>query len=212
MSKTILFDLDGTLIDSTPAILEGFDVCFSENHRAVPSEEKILSLIGYPLDIMFIELGIQKRDIERFVLSYKKHYRKIANQMTTLLPNAKEAIELASSFATIGVVTTKTGRYSDELLIHLGVREHFKVLIGREDVINPKPHAEPILKALTHLKADKNSSFMIGDTNLDIQSSFSAGIKPIGVLTGYDKNMDKYNIVLKRDSLGAVEYIKEIEI
>ncbi len=210
MNKTILFDLDGTLIDSTPAILEGFDICFNENYTPVPNEDKILSLIGYPLDIMFIELGIEEKKIEKFILSYKKHYRKISNQMTTLLPNAKEAIELASSFATIGVVTTKTGRYSDELLIHLGVREHFKVLIGREDVINPKPNAEPILKALTHLKANKKSSFMIGDTNLDVESSFNAGIKPIGVLTGYDKNMDKHNIILKEDSLGAVKYIKEI--
>ena len=210
MNKTILFDLDGTLIDSTPAILEGFDVCFNENSIPVPNEDKILSLIGHPLDVMFIELGIEEKKIEKFVISYKQHYRKISNQMTTLLPNAKEAIELANSFATIGVVTTKTGRYSDELLIHLGVRKYFKILIGREDVINPKPHAEPILKALTHLKANKESSFMIGDTNLDIESSFSAGIKPIGVLTGYDKNMDKHNIILKKDSLGAVKYIKEI--
>lgn len=205
---TILFDLDGTLIDSTPAILESFEISYSENQTKLPNEEDILALIGYPLDVMFEKLNIEQNRVDDFVMSYKKHYRKISNQKTTLLPFAKEAIELASSFATLGVVTTKTGRYSDELLVHLGVREHFNVLIGRENVTNPKPHAEPILKAIDILKSKRESTFMVGDTYMDIESAFNAKVTPIGVLTGYDKNIDKYDIVIKEDSLKAVEYIK----
>jgi len=203
---TILFDLDGTLIDSTDAILEGFEVAFNANNSEKPNDESIKELIGYPLDLMFKTLGVSDNLIDKHVLDYKMHYRKISTQKTTLLPNAKEAIELASSFATLAVVTTKTARYSKELLEHLEVFHHFKALVGREDVTNPKPHEEPILKALNILDRESKNCFMIGDTNLDTISAKNANIKSIGVLTGYDKNLEAD--IIKKDALEAIEYLK----
>jgi len=74
---TILFDLDGTLIDSTEVILESFEVSFREK-------------------------------IQPIIQSYKKHYRTISREKTTLLPYAREALEEAKEFAILGIVTTKT--------------------------------------------------------------------------------------------------------
>ena len=145
MKSIILFDLDGTLIDSTEAILEGFRVSFEKFGKAVPDDELIKAQIGKPLEEMYQILGVEKALIDNIVHTYKMHYRTIHREKTTLLPNAKKAIIEASKFATLGIVTTKTGKYSMEILEHLGLMCYFETLIGREHVIYPKPHAEPIL-------------------------------------------------------------------
>jgi phosphoglycolate phosphatase len=207
--RVILFDLDGTLIDSTEAILEGFRVTFEKFNKSYPGDEKVKKLIGLPLEIMFFKLGINE-NIEEFVNNYKMHYRKVSTQKTKLLPFSKEAILKASKFAKLGIVTTKTARYSRELLEHFGLMKYFEVLIGREDVINPKPHPEPILKALYLLKADKENAFMIGDTCLDIVSAKEAGIKAVGVKWEYDENLKDCAEIIKENVLEAVEFIEKL--
>lgn len=208
---TILFDLDGTLIDSTEAILQSFEHVFALHQDTPRQRQKIKSLIGHPLDFMFEHLGVPKDDVETYVKAYKEKYKQINRQMTHLLPNAKEAIEHASTFATLGVVTTKTGEYSVELLEHLGVMKYFKVLIGREHVINPKPHPEPILKAIHALKCDPHHTWMIGDTNLDINSATKAKIKAVAVKCGYGDNNELHRCCefVKNDAFEAVQFIEK---
>ncbi len=152
----ILFDLDGTLIDSTEAILESFAVAFKTFDTPVPEDEIIKAEIGHPLDIMFATLGVEACKVDAHIQAYKMHYRKISCAKTVLLPEAREAVELASQHAVLGVVTTKTAKYSIELLEHMGLMSYFDVLVGREDVEYPKPHPEPILKALSKLQSDTN--------------------------------------------------------
>lgn len=206
----ILFDLDGTLIDSTEAILESFHHSFDVHSIIRPDDEHIKSLIGYPLDIMYAELGIASDDIDELIFTYKEHYREISREKTTLLSNAKEAIELAKGFATLGIVTTKTARYSRELMEHFGVMHHFDVLIGREDVQNPKPHAEPIQKALQAMDAKGREVWMIGDTKLDLISAKEANVNSIAVLSGYDtlETLKRFTNVILNDSLEAALYLQ----
>lgn len=182
---TILFDLDGTLIDSTEAILESFGVAFGSFGDEIPSDELIKAQIGYPLDVMFVTLGVASERASEYVEAYKQHYRKISCAKTVLLPYAKESLELASKYATLGVVTTKTAKYSIELLEYNDIMHYFSVLVGREDVQNPKPHPEPILKALSKLQIDTKDVWMIGDTCMDIVSAKSANIQGIAVTSGY---------------------------
>jgi len=207
---TILFDLDGTLIDSTEAILDGFEVAFKTFNLPPRSEEEIKALIGYPLDVMFERLNAPKELNEKLVTAYKLHYRKISTQKTKLLPFALEAIEEASKIATLGIVTTKTAKYSKELMEHFGVMDKFEVLIGREDVTHPKPHPEPILKAIHKLNSQKEKTFMIGDTCLDILSATSAEVTPIAVYSGYatKEELEKCATIIKKDALEAVEWIE----
>ncbi|WP_457748246.1 HAD family hydrolase [Sulfurimonas sp.] len=207
----ILFDLDGTLIDSTEAILESFHKAFDLHNALHPSDESIKALIGHPLDVMFSELGINQEKVWDYVTTYKEHYREISTQKTELLSNAKEAVNLASEFASLGIVTTKTGKYSQVLMEHFGLMNKFKVLIGREHVQNPKPHAEPIYKALEAFNIQNNEGlWMIGDTQLDLVAAKNAGINSIGVLSGYDneETLKQFTDVIFSDSLEAVEYLK----
>ncbi|MDD3475651.1 MAG: HAD family hydrolase [Sulfurimonas sp.] len=206
----ILFDLDGTLIDSTDAILESFHHSFSKHGHECKKDKDIKALIGYPLDIMFENLGIEKKEIWDMVATYKERYREISTQKTELLKNAREAVLLAKKFATLGIVTTKTAQYSKELMQHFDLMQYFEVLIGREDVQNPKPHAEPILKALDKMDTKNREIWMIGDTKLDIIAAKNANINSIAVLSGYDdlETLKKFTNVIFNDALEATFYLQ----
>ena len=213
MKKTILFDLDGTLIDSTEAIVLSFFDVYDRFGFKKPNVEDIKRLIGHTLEDMFLSLGIEdSRVIKESVLSYKKFYRQRALEMTTLLPGASEAIEVASKIADLGIVTTKTGRYSKDLLEHFGVMSSFKTLIGREHVAHPKPHPEPIQKALEEINKDSKNCWMIGDTKLDLICAKRAGVKPVAVLSGYGKKdeLKKYSDTIFSNSLEAVKWIENL--
>lgn len=205
----ILFDLDGTLIDSTEAILESFAKAFEKFGVPKPCDELIKAEIGYPLDVMFPTLGVAEDEIMEYVKAYKEHYREISCLKTVLLPDAREAVLLAKKYATLGVVTTKTAKYSIELLEYMGLMEHFEVLVGREDVTYPKPHPEPILKALSKLQSDTKEYWMIGDTPMDILSAQSANIDSVAVTCGYGslESLEKCTDNIYETALEAVKFI-----
>jgi phosphoglycolate phosphatase len=206
---TILFDLDGTLIDSTEAILESFHHTYDLQGRPRPDDAAIKALIGYPLDVMYRRLGIEEEMVWTFVDAYKAHYRRISTAKTVLLESARAAVEEASAFARLGIVTTKTGRYSRELLEHFGVMHHFEVLIGREDVEHPKPHPEPIERAVRQMASEKGRCWMIGDTRLDVEAAQNAAIGCVAVTSGYDsyEQLSTMTSDIEENALAAVRRI-----
>jgi len=214
LENIILFDLDGTLIDSTDAIVSTFHHSFEKmNFDFQGNDEDIKSLIGYPLEIMFMELGVEQELAWDFVDTYKQRYKTISTTKTLLLENAIEALEVASKFARLSIVTTKTGKYTIPLLEHFGILKYFEIVTGREHVENPKPHPEPILKTLEQMNLSKTSNiWMIGDTHLDILCANSAGVNSVAVLCGYGKEEDLKELTsfISKNSLEAVKLIEEV--
>ncbi len=213
-SKIVLFDLDGTIIDSTEAILESFEKAYASFGVDVPADEKIKSLIGLPLDVMFVKLGVDEAEAMAYVKAYKEHYRTIHTQKTVLLPNAKEAIEFAHGYARLGIVTTKTSEYSRTLLLeHFDLMKYFDVLIGREDVEHPKPDPEPVLKALNALGLRFGQvAYMVGDTDADMLAAEEAEIGCVGVLSGYmsKEELSSCADFITVDALEAVKLIEKV--
>lgn len=204
---TILFDLDGTLINSTSAILESFYHALKAHGYARPLEREITSRIGHPLQTMFGALGVEAGKIDSVVATYKAHYRTVATQKTSLLPRADEAVIFASKFGALGVVTTKTSRYSREILEHLGIAKYFKTIVGFEDTKEHKPHPEPVLKALQDLgAADLSAAWLIGDTQLDVLAAGAAKINAYAVTSGYESraSLEAFTQNIKPSALDAV--------
>ena len=209
----ILFDLDGTLIDSTDAIVSTFYHSFKVmNYDFKGNDEDIKNLIGYPLNVMYKELGIEESKTWDFVDAYKNRYKVISTKKTKLLENAIEAVKLASSIARVSIVTTKTRKYTIPLLEHLELIEHFEIVTGYECVENHKPHPEPILKTLNDMSIDNihENIWMIGDTKLDLIAAKNANVKSIGVLCGYgsEKELFEHTNIVKKDALDAILHIK----
>ena len=214
-NKIILFDLDGTLIDSTDAIVSTFYHSFKElNFNFKGNDKTIKSLIGYPLDIMYKELGVEESKVWDFVDAYKNRYKIISKEQTTLLKDAYEAIYEASLFARVSVVTTKTRMYTMPLLEHFNIAQFFEIITGRENVQNPKPHPEPILITLEQMNYDENlhDVWMIGDTKLDLIAASSANVNSIGLLCGYGEleELEKYTKFIEKDAISAVNFLKNL--
>ncbi|HHP5679695.1 TPA: HAD family hydrolase [Campylobacter jejuni] len=212
MNKTILFDLDGTLIDSTDAILNSFQGAFKALGLTSKNNEEIKNLIGYPLEQMFRMLYPDKVNLSKeFVLAYREIYAQIYLEQTTLLPKAKEALELGSEIADLGIVTTKGGKFTPILLDYLRVKKFFKTLITLEDVTNPKPSSEPIILALKGLNKTQENAYMIGDIILDIQAAISANITPLALTCGYgNENELKAHSMVFLNAYEAVNYIARL--
>ncbi|EAH4905823.1 HAD family hydrolase [Campylobacter jejuni] len=212
MNKTILFDLDGTLIDSTDAILNSFQGAFKALGLTSKNNEEIKNLIGYPLEQMFRMLYPDKVNLSKeFVLAYREIYAQIYLEQTTLLPKAKEALELGSEIADLGIVTTKGGKFTPILLDYLRVKKFFKTLITLEDVTNLKPSSEPIILALKGLNKTQENAYMIGDTILDIQAAISANITPLALTCGYgNENELKAHSMVFLNAYEAVNYIARL--
>jgi phosphoglycolate phosphatase len=211
MQKILLFDLDGTVIDSTEAIVESFLRTFKHFGVEAPEPQTILPQIGHPLFDMFVNLGVDSAKAQEYVLEYKKNYQQVHTKKTKLLPGAKEAIELADkSGARMGVVTTKTGKFAIELLEHFGVMHYFEVLIGSEDVKKHKPDPEPLEKALELMGVTKrNSVYMIGDTCMDMQAAQNAGVEGVAVEFKYS-SLDALKVCSKVVKCCIFEAVKDI--
>ena len=189
--RIVLFDLDGTLIDSTTAIVESFYAAFDRHALKKPPPPAITALIGNPLSVMFESLGVPAAQVAEVIESYKTHYRAVCFDKTTLIDTAREALAHAAQHAKLGVVTTKTSQYSRELLAHFGIADAFDTIVGFDDVSRPKPDAEPLLLALKKLDFTDEAVFMVGDTPIDLQAAHNAAaalghrVTPVAVQGAY---------------------------
>ena len=210
--KILLFDLDGTLIDSTEAILESFLIAASNYDLDLQKrEEEIRQSIGMPLKDMFLKMGIPQEKLQECVGVYRHHYQERFLQKTSLLPKVKELIEGLPKSYMKGIVTSKSHFFSEKILQNFKMLNNFFTLVGIDDVVEPKPSAEPILKALEGLKYDCSRVFMIGDTMFDMQAAKNAGIVGIGVNGLYQNDLHQYTNFVFENMEDALTYIHGIE-
>lgn len=184
MIKAVLFDLDGTLIDSTEAIVDCFYHTFDVLGAPLPERQQIVSTISLTLEHQFSLLI--DHDPYECARIYREKYFRVAPEMTLLHGGAQTILERCGRRGyQMGFVTSKLRQASELLLNHLGVLHHFSVRIGPDDVDQPKPHPEPILKALDLLALRPVDAIYLGDTPLDVRASQAAGVRCVALTTGY---------------------------
>lgn len=185
MITAVTYDLDGTLIDSTDAIVHCFMKACDDLGLTRPAREDVVRTIGHILEDQFRLLTEGNPEVcaER----YRAHYREACRPMTTLLPGAREALERARAAGLrIGFASSKRRTFSEMILEHLGVLDFFEVRLGPEDVTHPKPHPEAVLKALAGFGAAADEMFFVGDTHFDVTAAANAGVRCLCVTTGYN--------------------------
>ncbi len=184
MIKAVAFDLDGTLIDSTEAIVHSFFHTFDVLGRPRPPRNAVVDSIGYTLEQQFAQLtDVDPNECTRI---YREEYARICCDMTFLLPGAKESLRLFSDAGLrLGFASSKRKKFCEIILRHLEVLDYFSVRIGPDEVTHPKPHPEAVLYAAKLLEVSPRELFFIGDTHFDVLAARAAGVRCLCVTTGY---------------------------
>ncbi|PZG41899.1 hydrolase [Spongiactinospora gelatinilytica] len=190
MTKVVIFDLDGTLIDTPNAIVAAFNATFTGAGLPEREAAAIRKTIGLPLERAFGDLtGVPLTDpaIAGFVAGYQAHFR------GTILPKAAELVfpgvadgltRLAGLGITLTVATSKFHRSAVDILTAAGLRDHFEMVVGADQVTRPKPDAESSVIILEALGASPEDALVVGDTTHDLLMARAAGIRSVAVTYG----------------------------
>ncbi|MGJ9457599.1 pyrophosphatase PpaX [Oceanobacillus sp. CF4.6] len=177
--RTILFDLDGTLIDTNELINASFRHTF-EHYKLAFTPDEILEFNGPPLIETFQKIDPEKAD--RMVATYREHNLSEHDNYVTAFPQVIETLEeLLKREIKLGIVTTKMTKSVNMGLTLTGLDRFFDTIITFDHVSRPKPHAEPVLKAMESLQADPATTLMVGDNHHDIESGKNANVQTAGV-------------------------------
>ncbi|WP_407270717.1 pyrophosphatase PpaX [Radiobacillus sp. PE A8.2] len=178
--RTILFDLDGTLIDTNELIIASFTHTLQMHADRVYDRKEILEFIGPPLVDSF--KLVDPLQVETMVNTYREH--NLANHDSYVLayPTVVDTLtKLKQAGFQLGIVTTKVKSTALRGMKLTGIEDMFETIIGLEDVTHAKPHPEPIMKALKQLDAQASTTLMVGDNYHDIEAGKNAGTKTAGV-------------------------------
>jgi pyrophosphatase PpaX len=182
---TLLFDLDGTLIDSIRLILDSYHHTLQVHGLPPRTDEEWLQGVGIPLRVVFAELAQHPGHLEQLIATYRDY--NLAHHDTQVLPyvGAPELIrQVKSAGFRTGLVTSKNRPGAIRGLTLAGIVDHFDVLVCADDVTHPKPHPEPVLMALKTLDVLPGEALFVGDSVHDMASGRSAGVSTAAVLWG----------------------------
>ncbi len=189
--RLIMFDMDGTLIDTQARISEHMGAAFASLNLPPPSPEEVRSIIGLSLPVAVGQLaGTEDVDlVEGIVGQYKAFYRASLEHdidREPLYPGARDALERLKlqPDTILGVATGKGLSGVTRILGNHGIAGHF-VTLQTPDHNPSKPHPGMLLRAMAETGAEPASTVMVGDTTYDMELARAAGCRAIGVSWGY---------------------------
>ncbi|UCD70632.1 MAG: HAD family hydrolase [Syntrophobacterales bacterium] len=183
--KGVIFDLDGTLIDSYEAIYIGLEEVF--NHFSIPlfPFQQLGKYLGGSLEEI-LKPFLTPRQIERAIPVFRQKYLEIYLDKTSLLQGAKDVIEeLFRRSIRLAVASNKSGIFCRKLLSHLGIDHFFTTIMGVGDGSRPKPFPDMVNAVIIDLGLHPNEIIMVGDTVEDIKAGKAAGIDVYALGNGY---------------------------
>ncbi len=192
MMTLVLFDCDGTIVDSQHLIVASMSAAFEGAGLEIPPRPAVLSIVGLSL-IPAIRRLLPAQTDDRLAASLAEKYKAAFRDLRAdpmnhepLYPGARDVIEaLAGREGTVlGVATGKSRRGVDALFEREGLADLFATIQTADDHPS-KPHPSMIHRALAETGADVADAVMLGDTTYDIEMAVAAGVVPIGVSWGY---------------------------
>ncbi len=187
MYKLAIFDFDGTLVDSTPGIVDVMKIVIDEYKFEPKMLDEWSLLVGVPLPKQ-MEIILPDRDAD-FHLEVANRYRAISDTMAVeICPPFADMMPmletLQSEGVTITIATSKRRNLVEVVLDHHKITDMFKMVVGAQDVTNHKPHPESVHQTIQKLGIPIAETVVIGDSVFDLDMARNAGADAIGVTTG----------------------------
>ena len=185
----VIFDMDGTLIDSQNDITASINYVRATNHTLEPlSSAFVVEAINRDqrnLAKLFYDTE-EYHDSDRIV--FEAHYHKQCTESAIVYDGIKELIEeLHKRGVKMGVATNAPSQFADRMLEHVGIAKYFERIVGADMVALPKPDPEMLQVTLEHVLFDStvDKAFMVGDNSKDIEAGFRAGTTSVFATWGF---------------------------
>jgi pyrophosphatase PpaX len=181
--RTVLFDLDGTLIDSGAMILASFrHATRTVLRREIPDEQLVAAVGGSSIQAQMRTFDPDR--VDELVRVYREHNATLHDELEAF-PGVHDLLErLQGQGRRLGIVTAKRRQTVQLAFDRLGIEEFFDAVVTTDDTDNHKPHPEPVLLALEQLDSEPSEAAFVGDSPFDVQAGKAAGVFTVGVSWG----------------------------
>lgn len=178
--KTVLFDLDGTLLDTNELIIQTFLVTLEAYYPGKYTRDDIIPHMGMILPKQMELFGPEH--VDALVQSYRENNVRMHDELVREFPYVREVITgLAAKGTQMGIVTSKQIRTTMMGLNKYGLTSYMQTIISYDDTSEHKPHPAPVLLAMERLQADPQSTLMVGDSTFDLDAAHAAGVAAAAV-------------------------------
>jgi len=181
----VLFDLDGTLVDSIELIVAAAMNAFASRQGPSPSEAEIRNTIGRPLPTTFGPWLVDDNDLPFLITKYREYQLEHHDRLTNAYEGIVEAVTgLDAAGCQMAIVTSKVGFMAERALVHTGLARYMRCIIASDSTTRHKPEPEPVLMALERLGSAPRDALFVGDSPYDMQAARAAGVHALGVAWG----------------------------
>ncbi len=173
--RAVIFDLDGTLIDSTASIAESFNHMFTRLGYPTMTVEQVVRETSVSLRD-FADGHLKPEETEDAIRIFREYYDKIYLSETSMMPGASETLQALDGDVFQGVVTNKRGDYARKLARHFGFSDSMIRIIGAQDGLKAKPAGDMFLEFMRFVGTGPDSTVYVGDGLIDIEAANNAGV------------------------------------
>ena len=190
--KSIIFDLDGTLIDSVPAIRKTLNNIFSSEAGGELAIDEVKTLVGFGAKWMIAEV-IKRKNIatspnkfDELMARYYEEYLQVSDQFTEVYDGVVDVLnDLKKLKIKMGVCTNKPGTTTLAVLESLQLSKFFDAIVTEDDVEHRKPDPRHLFHTIKAIDSDPLDTVFVGDSETDMETARRAGVKSIFVTYGY---------------------------
>lgn len=182
--RGIVFDLDGTLIDSYEAIGDSLNHALAAAGLPPVTVDQVRGWVGLGLETL-IARAMGPERVAKGVLDFRERYDKVCMEKTRLLHQVKETLaELERRGYRMSVATNKPSYFASRILEGLGVLRYLTCVLGPDLVEHRKPHPEMVLECMKRMGVSREETVYVGDMEVDIETARAAGVPVIVLPTG----------------------------
>ncbi len=182
--KLLIFDLDGTLVDAYPAIVDSFNFTMRKMKLPLAKEMTIHRAVGWG-DTNLLKPFVPARCVKKALTIYRRHHTKSLRWKTRFLPGAKNLLEsLRKMGYRLGVASNRPTKFSHIILEHLRAKGYFDYILCADKIERAKPYPDILFRILKKLSVKPTEAIYVGDMTVDILAGKRAKVKTVAVVSG----------------------------